>query len=81
MHFGAYDTIERMISDERAEIGFIRLPAQRAGLKTLPMITAPTVVVMQHDHPLARQETVSLRDLAHERLILLGRMRAPARDR
>jgi DNA-binding transcriptional LysR family regulator len=31
VHTGAYDTIERMLTDERAELGFLRAPAQRPG--------------------------------------------------
>jgi DNA-binding transcriptional LysR family regulator len=38
MHFGAYDTIERMLVDERAEIGFLRIPIQRPGLTSQPVI-------------------------------------------
>lgn len=80
VHSGAYDTIERMLLDERAEVGFLRLPTQRAGLSTTPVITARTVCVMPHDHPLARRETISVEDLRNEPLILLGRMRQPRRD-
>ncbi len=80
MHFGAYDTIERMLVDERAEIGFLRMPIQRPGLHSLPVIEAPTVVVMPQDHPLAARPEVSLRELSGVPLILLGRMRAPRRE-
>lgn len=80
MHFGAYDTIERMLADERAEIGFLRMPLQRPGLRSLPVIEAPTVVVMPQDHPLAARSEVSLRALSGVPLILLGRMRAARRE-
>lgn len=80
LHTGAYDTIERMILDERAEIGFLRMPTQRTGLSTTPIIEVPTVCVMPKGHPLARQETVSIGDLHAVPLILLGRMRLPRRD-
>ena len=80
MHFGAYDTIERMLVDERAEIGFLRIPIQRPGLRSLPVIEAPTVVVMPQDHPLAEKPVIALRELSGVPLILLGRMRAPRRE-
>ncbi|MFD1881403.1 LysR family transcriptional regulator [Paracoccus pacificus] len=80
LHFGAYDTIERMLIDERAEIGFLRMPIQRPGLRSLPVIKAPTVVVMPHDHPLAAKPVVSPQELSRVPLILLGRMRAPRRE-
>ena len=80
MHFGAYDTIERMLADERAEIGFLRMPIQRPGLRSLPVLEAPTVVVMPRDHPLAARAEVALRELSGVPLILLGRMRAPRRE-
>lgn len=80
VHSGAYDTIERMLLDERAEVGFLRVPTQRGGLATTPVISARTVCVMSQDHPLARQETVSVNDLFGVPLILLGRLRLPRRD-
>ncbi len=80
LHTGAYDTIERMILDERAEIGFLRMPTQRTGLVTTPVIEVPTVCVMPRGHPLAAREVVSVGDLHAVPLILLGRMRLPRRD-
>jgi len=76
LHTGPYDTIERMLLDERAEIGFVRLPAQSAGLATRPLITASTVCVMPLDHPLARHASIAIRDLDGVPLVLLGRRRA-----
>lgn len=80
VHSGPYDTIERMLLDERAEVGFLRLPSHRAGLTITPVIEAPTVCVMHSDHPLAAKSVVSVRDLAGVSLILLGRMRKPRRE-
>lgn len=80
VHSGPYDTIERMLLDERAEVGFLRLPTHRSGLVTTPVIEAPTVCMMPSDHPLAAKPVVSVRDLAGVPLILLGRMRQPRRE-
>lgn len=80
LHTGPYDAIERMLLDERAEIGFLRLPVQRSGLKVTPVIEARTVCVMHEDHPLAAKPEITISDLRGEPLILLGRMRAPRRE-
>jgi len=80
VHSGPYDTIERMLLDERAEVGFLRLPTHRSGLATTPVIEVPTVCVMPSDHPLAAKSVVSVRDLAGVPLVLLGRMRQPRRE-
>jgi DNA-binding transcriptional LysR family regulator len=77
---GAYDTIERMLTDGRAEIGFIRLPAQKPGLRLTPLARVRTVCVMPRGHPLAERPAVAIRDLAGVPLILLGRTRAPRRN-
>ncbi len=80
LHTGPYDTIERMLMDERAEVGFLRVPVQRAGLKVMPVIEAHTVCVMPDNHPLTARDHISMVDLRGEPLILLGRMRAPRRE-
>jgi DNA-binding transcriptional LysR family regulator len=80
LHTGPYDAIERMLLDERAELGFIRLPGQRSGLKTTPLVTSRTVCVMPAGHPLAALPRIAVQDLRGVPLILLGRMRAPRRD-
>lgn len=80
LHAGPYDTIERMLLDDRAELGFLRIPVQRPGLHVMPSIRADTVCVMPPDHPLARKSRVTIADLRGEPLILLGRMRAPRRE-
>jgi DNA-binding transcriptional LysR family regulator len=80
VHSGPYDAIERMLLDERAEVGFLRLPSHHAGLAITPVIEAPTVCVMPSGHPLAAKSVISARDLAGVALILLGRMRKPRRE-
>lgn len=77
---GPYDTIERMLLDDRAEVGFIRMPVGRPGLNTTPVIRTRTVCVMPRDHALAAKKSISVKDLRHVPLILLGRMRAPRRE-
>jgi DNA-binding transcriptional LysR family regulator len=80
LHSGSYDTIERMLLDERAELGFLRMPVGRAGLTEIPLASVNTVCVMPEGHPLSEQEAVDVKDLVDEPLILLGRMRAPRHE-
>lgn len=80
IHSGPYDAIERMLLDDRAEIGFIRMPVGRPGLTTTPVIRTRTICAMPHDHPLAAHEIIDLQDLRGVPMILLGRSRAPRRE-
>lgn len=80
LHTGAYDTIERMLLDGRAEIGFVRIPTHNPELDTTPLIEARTVCVIPEDHPLAARDLVSIHDLHREPLILLGRQRIARRE-
>jgi DNA-binding transcriptional LysR family regulator len=80
LHSGPYDTIERMLLDDRAELGFLRIPAQREGLHVMPAIETHTVCVMPDAHPLTQKKVITMADLRGQPLILLGRMRAPRRE-
>lgn len=80
LHTGSYDTIERMLKDGRAELGFVRLPVEKSGLEVTPLMRVRTVCVMPLDHALADLQEVRIDDLAGVPLILLGRTRAPRRE-
>lgn len=80
IHSGPYDTIERMLLDDRAEIGFIRMPVGRPGLNTTPVIRTRTVCAMPAHHPLTAKDAVDVQDLRGVPMILLGRTRAPRRE-
>lgn len=80
IHTGPYHTIERMVLDGRADVGFIRIPVGRPGLSTMPVIASRTVCVMPKGHPLSALRQVGIGDLRNVPLILLGRMRAPRRE-
>lgn len=80
LHTGPYDAIERMIRDDRAEIGFVRLPMQQDGLHIIPLAEVPTVCVMPKDHRLAARNELALNDLRGEPMVLLGRHRTPRRE-
>lgn len=77
---GPYNSIERMIMDGDVELGFLRLPLQQNAIDTTAVVETDSVCVMTRDHPLASREWLSVDDLRHQPLVLLGRQRAPRRD-
>lgn len=77
LHTGPYDTIERMVLDDRAQLGFVRLPLRSDRLRATPLIEVPTVCVMPIDHRLASQARISLDELEGEPMVLLGHQRRP----
>jgi LysR family hydrogen peroxide-inducible transcriptional activator len=52
---------------------FISLPFTGAGIVTKVLFEEPFVALMRKDHPLAKQASVSVTDLAAEELLLLGK--------
>ena len=73
-----YDVIERMLHDDRAELGFLRMPTRMPGTVTTPLIEVQTVCVLPSTHPLAALTgPVALNDLRDEPLILLAKARQP----
>jgi len=58
-----------VIRDGRADIGYLRLPADLRGLETEPLHAEPRVVVVPADHRLAGKDAVAVADLADEHLL------------
>jgi DNA-binding transcriptional LysR family regulator len=75
---GTYLTIERMIADGGADLGFSRLPSQTPGLKEQMRLASRHVCVMARVHPLSERSSLMVEDLKAHDLILLNRER-PAR--
>ncbi len=70
LHQGSPDQVARMVIDEVAEIGIATESlAQYEELVTLPCYEWQHMLVMPLDHPLAKQEHISLEDLAGQPLI------------
>jgi LysR family transcriptional regulator, cys regulon transcriptional activator len=70
LHQGSPDQVARMVLDEVAEIGIATESlTQYDDLVTLPCYEWQHMLVMPIDHPLAKNEHITLEDLAQEPLI------------
>ena len=70
LHQGSPDQVARMVLDEVAEIGIATESlTQYNDLVTLPCYEWEHMLVMPLDHPLARNESITLEELAREPLI------------
>lgn len=70
LHQGAPDQVARMLIDEVAEIGIATESlAAYSELVTLPCYEWQHMLVLPADHPLARQDNITLEDVAKEPLI------------
>ena len=70
LHQGSPDQVARMLIDEVAEIGIATESLARyEELVTLPCYEWQHMLVLPLDHPLARQEQITLEDLAEQPLI------------
>jgi DNA-binding transcriptional LysR family regulator len=58
-----------VLHDGRADISYVRLPVDKAGLQLRSLATEPQAVVLPAGHALAGKDTVSLGDLADEHLL------------
>lgn len=55
--------------DASADMAFVRLPVDTAGLHVIPLYEEQSVVVLPRDHPFAEEPRLTLADLAEEHLI------------
>jgi DNA-binding transcriptional LysR family regulator len=58
-----------VIHDGRADVSYLRLPADQRGLQVQPLLSEPRVAVLPDDHRLAGKTTISIADLADEHLL------------
>jgi DNA-binding transcriptional LysR family regulator len=72
---GNYLSIERMIADDEAEIGFTRLPESTVGLKHERLLPSRNICVLHRDHPLSGRDGLTVTDLKGNDLILLNNAR------
>jgi DNA-binding transcriptional LysR family regulator len=64
-----WDDQTEVIHDGRADVSYIRLPADQSGLQSQPLLTEPRVAVLPDDHRLTGKAVVSIADLADDHLL------------
>jgi DNA-binding transcriptional LysR family regulator len=52
-----------------ADLAFVRLPVDKAGLNVIPLYTELSVVVAPKDHPIAAFDEIAVAELADEYLL------------
>lgn len=70
IHQGDYTTIPEWIRTGEADLGFV-CPYAVPGMKPLFVKTGSHMAVLPEDHPLAKQKSITLKDLAKEPFLLL----------
>ncbi len=58
-----------VIHDGRADVSYLRLPADQRGLQVQPLLSEPRVAVLPDDHRLAGKTTISIAELVDEHLL------------
>ena len=58
-----------VLHDGQADVSYIRLPVDQAGLHVQPLLTEPRVAALPAGHRLAGKDTVTIADLADEHLL------------
>jgi DNA-binding transcriptional LysR family regulator len=64
-----WDDQTDVIRDGRADVSYIRLPADQSGLQVQALLAEPRVAVLPVGHRLAGKDTISIADLADEHLL------------
>ena len=63
------DSQVRVLHEGTAEVSFVRLPVDNAGLSVIPLYSEIPVVVLPKEHDLAKTESVTVAELAGEYLL------------
>jgi DNA-binding transcriptional LysR family regulator len=64
-----WDDQTAVLHDGRADVSYIRLPADQSGLQVQALLAEPRVAVFPADHRLAGKDAISIADLADEHLL------------
>jgi DNA-binding transcriptional LysR family regulator len=64
-----WDDQTEVIRDGRADVSYIRLPADQSGLQVRALLAEPRVAVLPAGHRLAGKDTITIADLADEHLL------------
>jgi DNA-binding transcriptional LysR family regulator len=65
----SWDDQTAVLHDGRADVSYIRLPADQSGLQIRALLAEPRVAVLPAGHRLAGKGTISIADLADEHLL------------
>jgi DNA-binding transcriptional LysR family regulator len=65
----SWDDQTEVIRDGRADVSYVRLPADQRGLQIRPLLTEPRVAVLPDEHRLAGKNSISIGDLADDHLL------------
>ena len=65
----SWDDQTAVLHDGRADVSYIRLPADQSGLQIQALLAEPRVAVLPAGHRLAGKDMVSIADLADEHLL------------
>ncbi|MDH3694706.1 MAG: LysR family transcriptional regulator, partial [Gammaproteobacteria bacterium] len=71
VHEGAMDTLRHHLLDGTCEIALLYELDLDERIESELMVSIPPYALLAKDHPLAQNTTVSLKDLAHEAMILI----------
>jgi DNA-binding transcriptional LysR family regulator len=64
-----WDDQTEVIRDGRADVSYIRLPADQSGLQVRALLAEPRVAALPAGHRLAGKDTITIADLADEHLL------------
>ena len=65
----SWDDQTDVLHDGRADVSYVRLPADQSGLKVRSLLAEPRVAVLPSGHRLAGKDTITIADLADEHLL------------
>ncbi|MBD3139399.1 LysR family transcriptional regulator [Microbispora bryophytorum] len=65
----SWDDQAELIRDGHVDVGYVRLPIDRRGLRTRHLLSEPRVVSLPADHRLAGKDVINAADLADEHLL------------
>lgn len=63
--------VEKLLNGE-LDLVVLSLPFENPNIETLALYQEPFVAAIPNDHPLAKQDEISLQDIENERFLLLG---------
>jgi DNA-binding transcriptional LysR family regulator len=75
IHLGTYERIVSLVAAREVDLGLAKAPVLSPGIESIDICSSGLVTVTSTTHRLAKKKTVTLSDLEHEPLIMIGRGR------